>query len=312
MNSCRPWLGAAVNNYPGVTGLVARMQDHEARIGRALDVVHDYRTPGETLSADDQLLAQRASSNANGSTILMVNWKPAATWTDAAGGDATVNAQIDAMADSIKAVAPHRVMLAVFHEPENDVSPGGSPGCGSSVTYKGSAGTTADYVAMWHNVRARFDARGVTNVVWVMNYMGYSGWSCMVKDLWPGNDHVDWVVWDPYGGGGSGNTFVGLASGFYTWLEGHTDATHDFTSKPWGLNEWGAHTSLGQPQVYALYDDAKAALDAASLPRLKLYVVFDVVNGGDFRIEYDASGNLDATEQQHYAAFANDPRISGP
>ena len=50
---------------------------------------------------------------------------------------------------------------------------------------------------MWHNVRHRFDALGVTNVVWVMNYTGYVTGQCLTKDLWPGNDYVDWVMWDP-------------------------------------------------------------------------------------------------------------------
>ena len=51
---------------------------------------------------------------------------------------------------------------------------------------------------MWHNVRERFDAAGVTNVVWVMNYLGYPTSYCAAKDFWPGNDYVDWVMWDPY------------------------------------------------------------------------------------------------------------------
>ena len=61
---------------------------------------------------------------------------------------------------------------------------------------------------MWHNVRARFDALGVTNVVWVMNYMGWKDWNCVVKDLWPGNDYVDWVMWDPYPKNATWTSFV--------------------------------------------------------------------------------------------------------
>ena len=45
-------------------------------------------------------------------------------------------------------------MLAVFHEPENDISPGTLPSC-PGRSYSGSSGAVAQYVAMWHNVRAR-------------------------------------------------------------------------------------------------------------------------------------------------------------
>ncbi|HET6924295.1 MAG TPA: hypothetical protein VFH39_00500, partial [Candidatus Saccharimonadales bacterium] len=229
VNSCRPWLGAAANNYPGITGLANRIADHESRIGRQLDIVHDYLNPGAVLSSDDVTLATRAN------TILLVNWKPSLTWSTAGGSDSTVNTQIDNMANSIKALGSTKVMLTIFHEPENDVSTGGDPNC-TSITYQGSAGTVTDYVNMWHNVRSRFDADGVTNVVWVMNYMGYPTWNCLVPDLWPGNSYVDWIMWDPYS---QSSDFSGMVNTFYSYLTTNSDSTHDYTSKPWGLAEWG-------------------------------------------------------------------------
>jgi hypothetical protein len=53
----------------------------------------------------------------------MLNWKPASPWANGYNGDD--NAGIDAIAASLKSVAPHKVMLVIWHEPENDVSPGG-------------------------------------------------------------------------------------------------------------------------------------------------------------------------------------------
>ena len=45
VNSCRPWLGAESGRY-GVTGFRARMLEHEARIGRQVDIVHAYLAAG--------------------------------------------------------------------------------------------------------------------------------------------------------------------------------------------------------------------------------------------------------------------------
>ena len=33
-----------------------------------------------------------------------------------------------------------------------------------------------------------------------MNYLGFDGWDCLFPELWPGNDRVDWITWDPYVG----------------------------------------------------------------------------------------------------------------
>src|SRR4051812_46897587 len=160
VNPCRPWLGANVGKYPDVaTGLRAQTEAHEQRIGRQLDVVHSYHPPGNLpLTADELYFVNRPD------TLLFVNWKPAARWAAAAGGNAAVDAQIDLVADRIAAVAPHRIFLTLHHEPENDVSSGS---CTKNATGAG-AGSPADYRNMWRNVRERFDARGATNVVWAV------------------------------------------------------------------------------------------------------------------------------------------------
>src|SRR5207245_8574149 len=104
-------------------------------------------------------------------------------WPSANGSNGTVNAGIDTFANSVKALNK-KVFITIHHEPENDVSGGGS-GC-SGLVYAGSSGTPYDYRAMWQNVRNRFDNIGATNVVWVMDYMNYPRWACLVNDLYPG------------------------------------------------------------------------------------------------------------------------------
>jgi hypothetical protein len=163
---------------------------------------------------------------------------------------------------------------------------------------------------MWANVRRRFAARGATNVVWVMNYMGYKPYDCLVPELWPGNSLVDWLMIDAYGT--KARPLIDASVGrFYRFLEAHSDPAHDYRSKPWGLGEFSIHGAT-RAQAYAYWDSARAALDNAAYPRLKAYVVFDSTGGHqDNRVAYDINGTYDPTEQAHYNAFAHHPAF-GP
>lgn len=300
VNPCRPWLGVVAGSYPGTSGGVrAQYEAHEARIGKQVDVVHTYKNVGNvTLTADERYFADRGA-------IVYINWKPASKWAQAGGGNATVNAQIDTLAREIKALGSHRVMLSIHGEPERVTSIGSSacPGL------KGSTGSPAEYRAMWANVQARFDALGASNVVWVMNYLGYQGWDCLFPELWPGNDRVDWITWDPYlQSGMRWDTEIGY---FYDALERETDAAHAFTSKPWGLAEYASWRGAPQSDAYRMYDDAKASLESGRYPRLKLYEIYDMVNSGtDMRVGYTGAGVSDPVEQQRYDAFAHSPVFS--
>ena len=108
------------------------------------------------------------------------------------------------MAVSIKALKDNGttpdVILSIWHEPENDVSPGGDPNC-PNVVYKGTAGTVAQYRNMWAYVENRFALDGVTNVVWAMDYMNYPPWACLYNDLYPGDNLVSWIIFNAYGDG---------------------------------------------------------------------------------------------------------------
>jgi hypothetical protein len=204
-------------------------------------------------------------------------------------------------------LAPKKVMLALSGEPERYVSVGTS----SCPYLKGSSGSPGSYKAMWRNVRARFDARHVTNVVWVMNYLGDAKWDCLFPRLWPGNRYVDWILWDPYFG--PRDTWREIIGHFYHQLLQKTDRAHRFKDKTWGLAEFGFWHSNNQRLAYRLYDRAKANLDEGRFPRLKLYEPFDTLStsGMDTRLSYTDTGQLDPVEQRHYNTFANDRRLGG-
>jgi YD repeat-containing protein len=306
VNPCRPWLGAWAVDYPEAqNGVKNQILYHEQRIGKQIDLVKDYKTAGGTLGADDKYFINRPN------TYALITWKPAGSF--GAGASASANSSIDTMAASVKSVAPKKIFLSIWHEPENDVN-AGTTSCGNAA---GNAGSPAQYVAMWQNVRNRFDAAGVNNVVWTYIPMGYSGWNCMEKQLWPGNNLVDWVMWDPYGSGDS-DSWNKTMSPFYDWMTANTDAAHAYTSKAWGIAETSIHWYSQEASGVAFWQGAKAALDANTFPRLKAYVVFDSTNGKpDNRVGYwckawvketcNAGQTVaDPAKAAAYKAFAND------
>lgn len=309
VNSCGPWIGTAANNYPQApSDMESQIIYHEQRVGRQMGIVHAYNSVGEnTLSTDELYFINRSN------THLLLNWKPASKWADASGGNASVNAGIDQMANSILGVAPKKVMLSVFHEPQNDVSANNS-GLNCALSGSGTAGTEADYVNMWHNVRSRFDALGVTNVVWVMIYQGDSKYNCMTNALWPGNSYVTWVAWDQYDSGAGWNSDI---SSFYNNLVSMTDASHNYTAKPWMLAEFGIHGARPQSEAYQYYVDAKTAVDNNTFPNIKAYIVWDSTGAAFNQVGYTGPGPvsnpsnyfLDPTEQSDYNAFANDTKL---
>jgi hypothetical protein len=296
--SCGVLFGGALTTWGGAD-IKSQYDDALAGTGTHVTLDHDYRRPGDVLSPYDIALMKTPGA------ILQLNWKPATRWSLADGSSSTVNAQIDAMANSIKALAPHKLFLTIYHEPENDVS-GGATNC-PGIHYKGSAGTPAEFRAMWANVEARFAALGVTNVVWDMNYMNYASWDCMVDDLWPGNDLVDWIFFESYSDDNS--TFQGQTSHFYNLLTSHSDATHDYLSKPWGVGELGTDASTASARD-SYFSGVKTAIDHSTFPNLKLYSVFDADTvGPDFRVNRTPNSQVDPLKLADFMKLATDPQV---
>jgi hypothetical protein len=161
---------------------------------------------------------------------------------------------------------------------------------------------------MWANVRRRFDARGVSNVVWVMNYMNYPPWDCVVDELWPGNDLVDWVTFEAYWSA-QAPTWDDVVGRFYRLLDRTSDEAHDFRSKPWGIAEFGA-TGASQAEVVRFYASARDAIAKDRYPRLRLYLAFDSPGEEgyqDLRVGYGLDGRVDEREQAAFNEIAHLP-----
>jgi hypothetical protein len=292
VNTCRPWLGAAVSYYPWAGGtnpydlayqmpyFDKRLNDPDVLLNPSksvnvvykTDFVHHYSSGDFKLDQNAYLMSIVKSNN----RYLQLNWKPVSgSWAI----NTTLTTNTQALADTmnrVRTAAPNaKIMLAVFHEPENDVIPGGAGTC--STASSGSIGTTTQYRDMWREVRRIFDQKGVTNVVWAMNFMGFSNYDCMISQLWPGNEYVDWILWDPYDGGSV--DYVGVMKRFYTWLENNDNGTtHAYKSKAWGLGEfgyWNKDYNSTDANSILFWQQAKQALINNAMPRVKLYSVFD-------------------------------------
>ena len=331
VNSCRPWFSSTAGGYPQAPGdsgsldqfkyQAKRMNDSNVLTNNTLDplittkidIPHIYHTPGQRLFSNKavSIINDRTLFDAN--TILFVNYKPGSSWSNAASG--SVDADIIASAQAVKNLGNRKILLTLWHEPEDDIiSTAGVPNTAGCNAPKAEAtnGTVADYRAMWQHVRQVFDQQGVTNLVWGWNMMGYvangnGGWACYYKSLWPGNQYIDWVLWDPYTETGN---FEASINRFYSWLTNNSDAQHDFMSKVWGIAEHGSNAPQPVPNNYWQSNITGLGNSWANnkFPKIKLYSVFDTGTnggtGGGLRVGYDINSQIDVSEQTEFNKYA--------
>ena len=275
--SCGVWFGAAPSTHTDVPRDVA-LADFERRMGTGVDIAHTYHVDGQLFPND---VERRWVSDPARPRMLLVNWKPmfGHSWAQVARGEA--DAQIDKQAKYLTSTfAKQRFFLAIFHEPENDVRPAA-----------GSGWTASDYRAMYRHVALRLRARGVDNAVLVMNFMGAPKWgpAPWFGDLYPGDDVVDWVAYDPYA-----TAYPGFHDGNFsdlvnrapsaTWPGMYAYLTKHHPGKPIMLAEWGVADDASSPGVKPdFFRKVPAGLDR--YPAIKAMVYFDSPNAtfGDTR-----------------------------
>ncbi len=239
--SCGAWWGIGAVPAAGQSPVAANAE-FDALQGRSSGLLHYYHVGSATFPTPAEISSAHAAGK---SAVLMENWKPelGRSWAQVAAGDPAVDAEIDHEAEYLKGNYSDTFFLSIHHEPEDEVDP--APGSGF---------TAADYAAMYRHVVTRLRADGVTNAVFVVDYMGSPKWGehSWFNDLYPGDDVVDWIAEDPYsfGSGGQWRTdFAGMVNrrdgspwpGFYTW------ATTTHPGKPIMLGEWGVTEDLANP-----------------------------------------------------------------
>ncbi len=310
VNPCRPWFGAAANGNPGAgSSRLAQFNYVEKLVGDRLDIFRDYHAPpGSGALGDLPLNSTEIALARRPNTYIDVNWKPAYNWAQADGSNPAVNRNIARAAARIKSIAPHKIFLTLWWEPQHYVtSDPANPRC--RLSGDGTGGTPAQYIAMWQNVEKIFRANGVTNVVWAMDYQASHGmYDCLVPQLWPGNNLVDWVLYDTYSRTAQ-DTWANTVGPFYNLLLHDSSPRVNFDSKPWGLGEFGTCSNTDTVATQNFYLQGKAALAANKYPRLKMYVAFDDATGpaagAGCLSNYTQTGRLDATKQADFNQFAD-------
>ncbi len=287
------WWGIGANPL-GSESFDQALTTFEVTQGRASDILHFYHS-GSQLFPTATDIAHSQSEGKN--QILMENWKPELgnSWAQVAAGVPAVDQEIDNEAAYIKANYTKKFFLSVHHEPENEV-----------IETPGSGYTAADYAAMYRHVVLRLKADGVTNAVFVMDYMGYSKWceQPWFADLYPGNDVVDWIAYDPYSS--ANGTFAGMVNstdgtkwgGFYNW------ATTAHPGMPLMLAEWGVTEVTNNVNGKANFFNAMPAAENA-FPAIKALVYW---NAAGFPTRIDSSPQSLAA----YQALAQNPLYNTP
>jgi hypothetical protein len=215
-------------------------------------------------------------------------------WASIASG--AQDAQIDATAARVKALG-RPVFMDFMHEPEDWVTGNGG---------LGDMGTAADFAAAYRHVVERFRQDGASNVAWVWTVMGYSGYDSLYSGgLYPGDDVVDWIAWDPYNWyschGSAWRSFATTVSSFYGWLTANGHA-----NKPFMLAEFGSRENTSDPLAKGRwFSDALTTLKSGAFPNLKAMLYFDSQPSEcDWRID-TSQASLDG-----YRQLANDPYLN--
>jgi hypothetical protein len=285
--TCGILWGVAPGAFTAQRGAVA-LAAFEKKTGRHQAIFHAYhRGTNQVFPTKAEIAIARQPGRER---ILFLNWKPAgASWAEIARGDKKTDAFLDRLAAHINRSYTDEFFLAVHHEAEDNVRP-----------KKGSGYTARDYAAMFRYVIERLRARGADNVVSVLVHMAYvphtsQSW---FRDMYPGDDVVDWIGFDTYAysdpGYGHGD-FAELLNrrmesrpawpGFYNYAVGR------HANKPLMVAEWGVWSSKRNPgHKPAFYREIGRQL--SRFPNVRAMVYFDTPHNQDGR-----DSRVDATPE---------------
>ena len=294
--TCGVLWGAAAGGFTDAPRDQA-LKDWEKLSGRTASIFHTYHKGDEIFPTKPEIAM---TGDATHPRVLLTNWKIAygSTWAKVAKGEQ--DKRIDVFAERAKAYGK-KFFLVLNHEPENDV-----------VAKAGSGWEAKDFAMMYRHTILRLRAKGVTNVVNVLAYMVNEKWMAQSwwKDLYPGDDVVDWMGLDSYVSVEKGYYHYGKFAdlldraptggglGFYQW------ATTKHAAKPLMVAEWGAYHRVGHTTDKApVYSGVTAEL--AKRPAIKAIVYFDTAK--DDEGDRDISINSTATSLAAFKKLAADP-----
>ena len=289
--SCGAWLGSSIPSADGKWDITAGLEEYESATGDQPEILRFFQRGPKVFPTSAHIAAAERPGRPR--SLLHFSWKPAPelTWRQIANGVADTS--IEAVASQL-AKYPHRMFFTVHHEPENDVE-----------LSEGSGMTPADYVDMYRHVVDKLRSSGSDNLVFVMVYIGFHRWANLVDDLYPGDDVVDWIGYDPYGFAAQ-TDFAALLNrptpesgwpGFYSWATGRSD-------KPIMVAEWGFDL-IDAPDAANVLSGAPVILED-QFPQIKALVYWNGT-GRTLNTRLDQPGDAAARFATAFAEMAADP-----
>jgi beta-mannanase len=279
--SCGVLWGAAAGGFTGAPR-DAELKTWEKRSGRTSTIFHTYHKGDEVFPTADEIAMTRDPAHPR---VLLLNWRVeyGSNWAAVASGK--LDKRIDAFAARARAYG-QKFFLVLNHEPEDDVR-----------MAHGSGMTAQNFRASFRHVITRLRSKGVTNAVSVVAYMGNEKWMAQSwwKDLYPGDDVVDWIGLDSYVSAEKDYYHQGMfrdlldrgapgGEGFYKW------ATTRHAAKPMMIAEWGVYHRVGRVVPKAAQFNSVLP-ELAKRPAIKAIVYFDTKRDafGDRDISIDSS-----------------------
>jgi carbohydrate binding protein with CBM4/9 domain/glycosyl hydrolase family 26 len=286
--SCGAWWGIYKKPDSG-WDWAAALIDMEGQVGRKFDIFYRYFDFSDTSAGHFPDVPMQNS--AAGGRIPVVSWEPETyanhswiPWADIASGK--YDAVIDGEAQRLKTWGKK---VIVGFDPEMDMR-------------VGTNGSAADYVAAYRHIHDRFDADGVTNVLYMWTITGSKSYYSTVPSLYPGDSYVDWIGYDPYNfftcNGSTWKTYSQTVDPAYQWLmnNGHGN-------KPFILAEYGSAIDSNNSQaVLDWYTSIPTVLKAH--PNIKAVMQWDDGHTCNSRLTAQ-SGELDAFAQAGHDPYVN-------
>jgi beta-mannanase len=294
--TCGVLWGAAAGGFTDAPRDTAN-KDWEKLSGRTASIFHTYHKGDEVFPTKAEIAM---TADAAHPRVLLLNWKIAygSTWAKVAAGQQ--DKRIDTFAARAKAYGKP-FFLVLNHEPENDV-----------IARAGSGMQAKDFAAMYRHAVLRLRAKGVSNAINVVAYMGNEKWMAQSwwNDIYPGDDVVDWMGLDSYVSAEKDYYHYGMfddlldraptggGQGWYDW------AVSKHPSKPIMVAEWGVYHRVGHKvDKSAGYNSVLPEL--VKRPAIKAIVYFDTAN--DDQGDRDISINSTATSLAAFKKLAANP-----
>jgi Glycosyl hydrolase family 26 len=272
-------LGASTSpDFRSLAAEKSAAEDLEQRIGRTLDINHNFYTWDEPFPTE----TERWDLQAGRIPLISWNGRNVTTKTIARG---SYDDMIRQRARQTKALG-QPVMIRWFWEMDGR----------KKAEF---AGEPEEYIAAWKHIVGIFRAEGADNVrwVWCPNASAFNDGDA--QEFYPGDDFVDWTCadgynWAPGRAGDDWESFKDIFGGFYSWAVLH--------NKPIMVGEFGVQERKPGEKAQWI-TEAREAIKT-DFPLLRAIVYFSSNADYDWRLTTSDSA-LEAFRQMAHDPYFN-------